>query len=224
MKASLSIALLVLCGAPLLAQESASAPASAQTRTYKNDVGFSYTFPADWQVVSMTSTLPAAQQQAQQRASSNQERRGIGCTQLGLNARYGDPTSTVATVVLPFACLGSEMANKDLPGIGAGAVGEIGQNLNLGQPVYGSYSLGSHSMWIERVTGFVKNNPNPAALYVVETVCGILKKGVVCWMAIAADETALDIFEHGTVVLDGEAPAALVPANAFDRAPAKSIP
>jgi hypothetical protein len=209
--------LLALAAASLSTQAQASAPAAAPTRTYTNDVGFSYTFPSDWEVVDMASTLPEAQQQAQQQASSNQERQGIGCTQMGLSARYGIPTSTVVAVVLPFACLGSEMTQKDLPGMGAGALAGVQQNFDLGQPVYGAYSLGSHSMWIERVTGTLKDHPE--AQYSVETVCTILKKGAVCWMAFAADNPALASFEQGVVVLDDEAPTALVPANAFAKKP-----
>jgi hypothetical protein len=53
----------------------------------------------------------------------------------------------------------------------------------------------------------------------VETVCSILKKGAVCWMAIAADDAALQSFEHGAVTLDSEVPAPLVPADAFVKKP-----
>jgi hypothetical protein len=217
MKARMFTALLVLCGGPLLAQAPASAPAAAETRTYTNNVGFSYSFPADWEVVDMSSTLPAAQQQAQQNAATDDEKRGVACTQIALSARHGSPASTVVAVVLPFACLGAEMTDKDLPGMGSGAMEGIQQNFDVAEPLFGVYSLGSHSLWIERVKSTLKDHPE--AQYTVETVCSILKKGAVCWMAIAADQAALDIFEHGAVVLDGEAPAALVPANAFVKKP-----
>ena len=36
---------------------------------------------------------------------------------------------------------------------------------------------------------------------------------------MAADEAHLQIFEHGLVALDGEASAALVPADAFEKKP-----
>lgn len=209
--------LLILGATPLVAQTRAPAPASAPTRTYTNNVGFSYTVPSDWEVVDMGSTLPGAQQQAQQQASSDQEKRGIGCTQMGLSARYGSPASTVVAVVLPFACLGSEMTEKDLSGMGEGALEGVRQNFDLGEPQYGAYSLGSHNLWIERVIGTLKDHPK--AQYAVETVCGILKKGAVCWMAIAADPAALASFEHCIVVLDDEAPSALAPANAFAKKP-----
>ena len=119
MRGRLFTALLVLCGAPLLAQAPASAPPVAATRTHTNDIGFSYSFPADWEVVDMSSTLPAAQQQAQQNATSDDEKRGAACTQIALSARHGSPASTVVAVVLPFACLGAEMTDKDLPGMGS---------------------------------------------------------------------------------------------------------
>jgi hypothetical protein len=55
--------------------------------------------------------------------------------------------------------------------------------------------------------------------YTVETVCSVLKKGAVCWMAMAADKAGLQTFENGAVTLDGEVPAALVPATAFQKKP-----
>lgn len=217
MKARIFTALLVLCGGPLLAQAPAPASAPAETRNYSNNVGFSYSFPADWEVVDMSSTLPAAQQQAQQNAATDDEKRGVACTQIALSARHGSPASTVVAVVLPFACLGAEMTDKDLPDMGSGAMEGIQQNFNLAEPVYGVYSLGGHSLWIERAKGTLKEHPE--AQYTVETVCSVLKKGAVCWMAIAADEADLHIFEHGAVVLDGESPTALVPASAFVKKP-----
>jgi hypothetical protein len=217
MKARLFSALLVLGGGQLLARVPASAPATAQPRTYTNNVGFSYSFPADWEVVDMSSTLPAAQQQAQQKAATDDEKRGVACTQIALSARHGSPASTVVAVVLPFACLGAEMTDKDLSGMGSGAMEGIQQNFDLAEPVYGVYSLGSHSVWIERAKGALKDHPE--SQYVVETVCSILKKGAVCWMAITVDQHALDIFEHGAVVLDDDAPVALVPASAFLKKP-----
>ncbi len=217
MKALLITALLVLCGTPLLAQAPANAPATASSRTYSNAVGFSYSFPADWEVVDMSSTLPVAQQQAQQSATSDVEKRGAACTQIALSARHGSPTSTVVAVVLPFSCLGAEMTEKDLPGMGSGAMEGIQQNFDLAEPVYGVYSLGSHRVWIERAKGTLKDHPE--IQFTVETVCSIAKRGAVCWMAITADDAALQTFEHGTVKLGSEAPTSLVPTDAFVKKP-----
>jgi len=109
------------------------------------------------------------------------------------------------------------MTESDLPGMGSGAMEGIEQNFDVSEPNYGVYSLGSHSLWIERTKGTLKGHPE--AKYTVETVCSILKKGAVCWMAIAADDAALQSFEHGAVTLDGEVPAPLVPADAFVKKP-----
>jgi hypothetical protein len=217
MKAYLLAALLFLCGASLLAQGPADAPATAASRAYSNDVGFSYSFPADWDVVDMSATLPAAQQQAQQSATSDAEKRGAACTQIALSARHGSPASTVVAVVLPFSCLGAEMTDKDLPGMGSGAMEGIQQSFDIAEPVYGVYSLGSHSVWIERAKGSLKGHSE--VQYTVETVCSIMKKGAVCWMAIAADDAALQTFEHGAVTLESEAPTSLVPVDAFVKKP-----
>src|ERR1035438_3203723 len=168
MKACLLTAVAALCGVPLLAQSPASTPAVASSRTYTNEVGFSYSFSADWEVVDMSSTLPAAQQQAQQSATTDDEKRGAACTQIALSARHGSPASTVVAVVLPFSCLGAEMTDKDLPGMGSGAMEGIQQNFDIAEPVYGVYSLGSHSVWIERAKGSLKGHPE--AKYTVGTV------------------------------------------------------
>jgi hypothetical protein len=217
MKAYLLIGLLVFCGVSLLAQAPANAPAAEAPRTYSNDVGFSYSFPADWEVVDMSSTLPVAQQQAQQSATTDVEKRGAACTQIALSARHGSPASTVVAVVLPFSCLGAEMTEKDLPGMGSGAMEGIQQSLDIAEPLYGVYSLGSHSVWIERAKGTLKGRSD--IQFTVETVCSIMKKGAVCWMAIAADDAALETFEHGAVTLGSEAPTALVPVDAFAKKP-----
>jgi hypothetical protein len=217
MKAYFLIALLVACGAPLQAQAPANLPQTAVTHTYTFDVGFSYSFPDDWDVVNMSATLPEAQKQAQQSATTEDERRGAACTQIALSARHGSPASTVVAVVLPFSCLGAEMTEKDLPGMGSGAMEGIQQNFDIAEPVYGVYSLGSHSVWIERAKGTLKGRSD--IQFTVETVCSIMKKGAVCWMAIAADDAALQTFEHGAVTLGSEAPTALVPADAFVKKP-----
>ena len=82
--------------------------------------------------------------------------------------------------------------------------------------VRGAYSLGAHSLWIERSTGALIGHPE--VKYTVETVCSILKKGAVCWMTMAADDAALQTFENGAVTLDGELPSA-GPGQAFERKP-----
>jgi hypothetical protein len=212
------IALLLILGCTPLPAQAPAHPAQPAPRSYTNNLGFSYTFPADWDVVDMSATLPEARQQAQQSATTAAEKQGAACIQIALSARHGNPPSSVVALVLPFACLGSVMTDKDIPGMAAGAVEGIQQNFDIAEPVYGSYALGSHTVWIERVKGSLKGNPQ--AQYTIETVCSLVKKGAVCWMAMAADDAALATFEHGMVTLDHEAPKALVPATALDTKPA----
>jgi hypothetical protein len=218
MKARLSATFLVLCSVALLAQAPAPAPPTPATaQTHTSDLGFSYTIPADWEVVDTQPTLPAVQQQVTQNATTEDEKKGIACVQIALTARHGTPPSVVVVVALPFACFGQEMTDKDLPGFASGASEGLKKTFDISDPVHGAYSLGAHSFWIERATGSVIGHPE--VKYTVETVCSVLKKGAVCWMTMAADDAAMQIFEHGSVTLDGEAPAALVPAAAFDKKP-----
>jgi hypothetical protein len=73
-------------------------------------------------------------------------------------------------------------------------------------------------MWIERAKGTPKGHPE--AQYTVEIACTLLKKGAVCWMALAASDEALKIVEGGAVALEGDKPASLVPTTVFEKKPA----
>lgn len=217
MKTRIAVLVLVLSTAAAFARGPASVPNSAAGKAHTSDIGFSYDLPTDWEVVDTTPTLPAVQQKVKNEATSEEEKHGVDCLQLALTARHGDPASVVVVVALPFACLGEEMTDKDLPAFGGGASDGLKKNFDLVDPVRGTYSLGNHSVWIERARGNLKSRPGTQ--YTVETVCSVLKRGTVCWMAMAADNATLQTFEQGAVALDGEAPVALVPETAFDKKP-----
>jgi hypothetical protein len=212
MNSRLATVLLVLCAASLLAQ----APAPA-TEKHTSDLGFSYNLPADWAVVDINPMLPAVKQEQSQAAASEDEKKGIACVEIDLTARHGTPASVVLVMQLPFGCFGQQMTDKDLPGFAQGASEGLKKSFVISEPVYGAYMLGNHNMWIERAQGVVIGHPE--SQYTVEVACGLLKKGAVCWMAMAADQAALQTFEHGAVTLDGEASAMLVPATAFHTKP-----
>jgi len=212
MKALWILPAFALTLAPLLAQTPAAA-----THTFTNDVGFSYNLPADWEFVDMSTALSAQQQQASQAAGDEEQKRGIGCLKFALTAHHGNPGSMVAAVVLPSECVGKEMSEADLPGFGMGASQGIRQGFDVGDPTVVEYTLGTHKLWASRAAG----NPtgHPEFKYTVETVCSLVKKGAVCWMALAADDAGLAVFEQGAVTLDSEAPVALVPAGTFAKKP-----
>lgn len=184
---------------------------------HSSNLGFTYSLPSDWEVVNSNPMLPEVKEQAQQKASSDEEKKGVACVQIALTARHGSPPSVAVVVQLPFSCFGQTMSTKDLPGFAQGATEGIKQNFDIGAPLFGDYTLGSHDVWIERAKGTPKGHPE--APYTVEIACTLLKKGAVCWMTIAASDDALKVFEQGQVALEGESPAALVPATAFDRKP-----
>jgi len=202
--------LLILHAAPLLAQ-------APKPLVHSSDLGFTYAIPSDWQVVDASATLPTVQQQVTQNASSDEEKKGISCVQVALTARHGDPASVIVVMALPFACFQQEMTEKDLPGFATGASEGLKQILDIADASNASYALGSHNVWIERAKGTAKANPE--AHFSVETACTLLKKAAVCWMTTAADDAALQTFEHGAVTLDQESPTALVPPTAFDKKP-----
>jgi hypothetical protein len=207
-------AFFLLLGAPLLAQAPAAAPAP---QIHTSDIGFTYSIPADWEVVDTKLMLPEVRQKVENEATSEDEKKGADCAQVALTARHGAPASVVVVVALPFACFGQQMTDKDLPDFASGASEGLKKSFDISGPIHGAYSLGAHSFWIERATGALIGHPE--VKYTVETVCSILKKGAVCWMAMAADDAALQTFEQGAVALDGEAAPALVPAQAFAKKP-----
>lgn len=212
MKALFFTAVLAFAGVTLAAQ---APPPTSQS--HASELGFSYSIPTDWEVVDAQGTLPTVKAQANQNATSEDEKKGLACVEIALTARHGDPASVLVEVALPFDCFGQQMSDKDLPGFASGASEGLKQSFDVSDPVYGTYSLGSHSMWIERAKGTPKANPELS--YTVEITCSLLKKAAVCWMAMAADDTALHVFERGAVTLDGESASALVPATAFAKKP-----
>lgn len=214
MRSCALLLIVLLNSAVLLAQTPAAAP---EAQTHSSDIGFTYTLPAELEVIDAEPAFPAAQQQAVQSAPTEDTKKGLACAQTALTARHGTPPSVIVVVALPFACFGQEMTERDLPGVAQGTSEGIKMSFDVSNPTYGTYTLGVHSVWIERVEGTLIGHPEVKRT--LETVCTILKNGVVCWMAMVADNAALQIFEHSTVALDGDAPAALVPASAFDKKP-----
>jgi hypothetical protein len=83
--------------------------------------------------------------------------------------------------------------------------------------VYGVYKSGAHGFWIERVNATVKGQG--ALGYTIEIACSVTKRAAVCWMTMAANNSALTAFEQMPVSLEGDPAAALVPANALDKKP-----
>lgn len=217
MKPLALLALLFLSSPLAYTQAPATTSAPAKPHTYTNTIGFSYNLPADWELVDMSSSLSVAQKQAQQAAGDDEVKRGAACLQIALTAHHGNPGSMIAAVVLPSDCMGKEMAAADLPGFGIAATQGIQMGFEVGDSLVADYTLGSHKMWAARAKG----NPagHPELSYQVETVCTLVKKGAVCWMALAADDAAQATFESGSVILDEEPPQPLVPAAAFAKKP-----
>lgn len=204
---SLVFALLVLLASVAAAQ-------APQTHTFHNRLGFSYAIPTDWSVVDYSAE---AKEEARQSAPSEDDKKGLECAVMGLQAKHGTPASMIVEVALPFDCFGQVMQASDLPGFASGASAGLEQNFDLGPPSFGTYARGTHSFWIERASATLKQQPS--ASYTIEIACTVVKKAAVCWMTMAADDLALAAFERGLVSVEGDAPQALVPETAFDKKP-----
>ena len=181
-----------------------------------SDLGFSYSIPSDWDVVDTKPMLPSVLQKAA-RDYGNEAAKMAACVQLPLTAHHGNPPSAIAVVGLSFDCVGHPFTAQDLPGVATGVNEGLTKSVQIDNPVTNTYTLGTHSMWIQRATGSLVGHPEIKRT--METVCSVLKKGVVCWMTLAADDAALQTFEQGTVTLDGEDATALVPADALQKKP-----
>ncbi|MDE3201432.1 MAG: hypothetical protein KGN79_10990 [Acidobacteriota bacterium] len=178
---------------------------------------YTYSLPSDWEVIDSQPLIPAVKAEQAKKAPTAEERKGVECVQVSLTARHGSPASVVVAVELPYACFGQTMSDKDLPGFADGASDGLRKSFTISDVRYGTYQLGTHNFWIERASGVVIDHPE--AKYTIEIACTLLKEGAVCWMTMAADAQALESFESGPVALEGAAPTALVPANAFEKKP-----
>jgi hypothetical protein len=123
----------------------------------------------------------------------------------------------VVIVALPFDCFGQHYTDADLPAFAATMAESLKKGWKISDPVFGTYSLGAHSLWIERASGSLLEHPEDRKR--LELVCSMLKNGAVCWMGFVESEADLKTFEQGAVSLDGESSPALVPASAFAKKP-----
>jgi hypothetical protein len=175
----------------------------------RDDIGFSFSLPPDWEFVAM----PAAPKPVIPYPEAMTAAKGDACAEVALTAEHGDPMSVAVVVVLPFTCYGQSLTASDLANFGEGAAEGMKQTFDLSEPAQTTYKLGSHSMWIERAAGAPKDHPERP--FTFEIACTVLAKGAACWMTMAADATSLYAFEQSKVALDGEPAAALVPVSAF---------
>lgn len=232
---ALTAALLVACCAPLAAQapdapvkdapvKDAPVNSAPVKEIATTGIGFSYQLPPSWAVIeTRPSPAPAAP------AASILPKKGTACISVPTTARSGAPASVIVVVELPFDCYGQAMTGPDLASLGSGVTDGLKQTFDIADPVQGTYTLGSHSLWIERAKGNpkgqvevkpqTKSQAQAQVQYTVEIACSVLKKAAVCWMTTAADEASLHAFEAMPVVLDDDAAAPLVPSTAFDKAP-----
>ena len=201
----------LLIAAPLLAQTPAAPPPSTE------DLGFKYQVPPGWDAIDAQSTLPEVKKNQMEKAKTEDEKREIACVQIPVSARHGNPPSFMAAMALPFDCFGQILTEKDLPGFAEGSSEGPRVVFDFGDPVYGSYKMGSHNIWIERAKGNLKGHPEMG--YTLEIACSLLKRTAVCWMTVAGDAQALKEFEGTAVTLDGDSFPELIPATAFDKKP-----
>ena len=202
----------LLLAATVLAQ---APPPAAPT---PEDFGFTYRLPQTWDAIDAQSTLPEIKRQQAATAKSDEEKKEIACVQIPISARQASPPSFLAVMALPFDCFGQVMTAKDLPGFAEGSSEGPRKFFDFADPIYGTYALGSHDLWIERAKGNPKGHPEMP--YTLEIACSLLKKAAVCWMTVAGNDQALKEFEGTAVVLDGDFYSGLVPATAFDKKPA----
>jgi len=188
------------------------APESAPTHAAqidRGDIGFSYRLPAGWEFV----PPPSVPKPVMPYPALAPAAKGDACVEVALTAKHGSPASVVVVTALAFACYGQTLTVNDLANFGEGASEGMKQTFDLAAPEETTYSLGSHTLWIERATEKPKNDA--ASRFTFEIACTVLEKGAVCWMTVAADAASLSEFEQSQVSFDGEPPMALIPATVF---------
>lgn len=187
--------------------------ASADPVVYKSDLDFNYTYTSDWTVVDTKPIMPTVHMQTEDKATSDPEKQAAACVQIGLLLKRGTPGSVVMAMALPWDCLGKTYKNSDLAGFGSGVAKGFVKSFDVENPLYGAYKLGKHDLWIERMEGTAKDHPDFHRT--VEVACVLLKKGAVCMVGLVNGEADLKTFEQSSIALEGDAPAQLVPDNAF---------
>jgi hypothetical protein len=185
-------------------------------RAHVSDLGFSYSLPSNWEIVNTKPMLPAMLQKAA-RDYGNEAAKMAACLQIPLTAHHGNPPSAIAVMGLSFDCVGHPYTASDIPSVASNVTDSMKNSIQITNPVINTYTLGTHILWIQRGSGSLAGHPEINRT--VETVCSILKKGIVCWVTMAADDAALQTFENGAVTLDDDAATALVPADALQKKP-----
>lgn len=209
---ALTLIITVLSSVPLVGQEPAARSVTPET------VGFTFHLPEGWDAIDAQSTLPEVKARQTANAKTDEEKKEIACVQIPVSGRRGAPPSFLAVMALPFDCFGQIMTEKDLPGFAEGASEGPRAIFDFAEPEYGSYTLGSHHMWVERAKGNPKGHPEMS--YSLEIACSLLKNAAVCWMTVAGDDRALKDFEKNAVTLDGDSFTVLVSSEAFEKKPA----
>jgi hypothetical protein len=141
MRALIPAAIFLISSGALTAQTPAASPATA-AHSYSTNLGFSYDLPSEWEVIDTQGNLSQAKEQAAQNAASEAEKKGLACVQMGLTARHAG--SVIVDVALPFDCFGQQLSEAEIPGFGEGASQGVKQSFDIGDPTYGTYTLGSH--------------------------------------------------------------------------------
>jgi hypothetical protein len=183
--------------------ESATTVPAAVTDT---KIGFSSSLPQEWQGIA-----PVQKQIDVPYPAAVGPKKGDACVEVKMTARHVNSESVIVALALPFDCYGQTMKEDDLKDFGEGVAEGLKQTFAIFKQAQGSYSLGSHEMWIERADGTPKRIPEIPATF--EIACTVLHKGAVCWMTMASDASSLRDFEHQAVTLEGDAFDALVPAG-----------
>src|SRR5579871_1648942 len=103
MKAALLSMVFACAGSVLHAQ---AIPTPASPGNGSADLGFSYTVPHDWEVLSIPPTMDQARSQATQNAGTDAEKKGLACLEPVLTARDKKSGSILSVEALPFSCFG----------------------------------------------------------------------------------------------------------------------
>lgn len=181
---------------------------------FSSDGGFSFDYPSDWEVLDAKPMMPAIQLKAEEKATTDMEKKGINCSQIALLLRHGVPASSLVVMVLPYGCVGPALNSNELAASAEGISVGIQKTYEIADPAYGAYKLGKHDLWIEHAQATSKAHPDQH--FTIEIVCVMLKKAMVCWIVLGRDEDAIKMIEKSQVALDEDAVAVLVPATALN--------
>ena len=175
----------------------------------KSALGFTYSYPADWD--DFTAVLPLRIIKQQKAWGTSLLGFKLGCLRPVLLVQRGAPLSSILVFAAPHSCT-EWQESAFLFAAPLGGCTNDSSSYDINDTQQAAYKQGGATLFIERSVGTPKGQPNVNVT--LERVCGWLNNSEVYWQGELRDEEAVRVFEGALTSMNGEPPFPLVPASA----------